>query len=120
MFQIKGSQIYKSVADKIDVPYAPFAVSDSDDNDTAPLFVFELQAEDVRWNCSSPVFTNEGNAEPGFIILSVYKDADGHHFEFTQSISSQINGRLSISPDFKRARMSLSGTDIEQWYTFTA
>ena len=65
------------------------------------------------------MFTNRDNVEPGFIALSVFKDDEGYHFEFTQSSSSQVNGWLSVSPDFSKARMSLSGTDIEQWLTFT-
>lgn len=119
IFQIKGTQLYRSVADKIDVPYGPFAVGESDLKDAEPLFVLELQSEDVRWKESIPVYTNKGNVEPGYIELSVYKDEDGHHFEFSQYTSSQVNGRLTISLDLSRAIMSLSGTDMEQWLTFT-
>lgn len=119
VFQIEGTHLYKSVADKIDRPYGPFAVSDNDLKDSEPLFILELQAEEVRWCGSEPVYTNRDNVEPGYIVITVYKDEEGHHFEFSQSSSSQINGRLTISPDHARARLSLSGTDMEQWLTFT-
>ena len=79
----------------------------------------ELQSEEVRWKDSKLVYTNKDNVEPGYITISVYKDEEGHHFEFSQSISSQINGRLTISLDFSKAWLSLSGTDLEQWLTFT-
>ena len=118
VFQIDGTDLYDAVAEKIDIPYRPFAVSD-DEREGNPLFVMELQKEALLWQDSGPVFTNRDNVEPGFIALSVFKDDEGYHFEFTQSSSSQVNGRLSVSPDFSKARMSLSGTDIEQWLTFT-
>jgi hypothetical protein len=118
VFQIDGTDLYAAVAEKIDIPYRPFAVSD-DEREGNPLFVMELQKEALLWQESVPVFTNRDNVEPGFIALSVFKDDEGYHFEFTQSSSSKVNGRLSVSPDFSKARMSLSGTDIEQWLTFT-
>lgn len=119
IFQIKGAKQYKSVADRIDVPYGPFAVKGQEMDNEKPLFVLELQSEDVIWHESIPVYTNRDGIEPGFTIISVYKDDEGHHFEFTQPTSSQINGILTISPDFSKARMSLSGSDIQQWLTFT-
>ena len=119
IFQIEGTDLYRTVADRIDMPYGPFAVSMDDQEIAESLFILELQERDVVWQDSSPVFTNKDNVEPGFITLSVFKDEEGHHFEFTQPGSSQINGRLSISPDLSKARMSLKGNDIEQWLSFT-
>lgn len=119
IFQIEGVRFYKPVAERIDLPYGPFAVSEDALSDTEPLFLLQLQKEEVQWNASEPVFTNNGKVEPGNIGLSVYKDENGHHFEFTQFTSSQINGKLTISLDYAKAWMSLSGTDIEQWLTFT-
>lgn len=119
IFQIRGTDLYKSVTDHMAVPYGPFAVNGQDAHERNPLFVLELQAQEVTWNRSEPVYTNRDNAQPGFIALSVYKDEEGHYFEFTQPSSSQINGKLSISHDFSTARLSLSGTETEQWLTFT-
>ncbi len=119
IFQIEGTYLYRTVADRIDLPYGPFAVSMDDQEIAESLFILELQESDVVWQDSCPVFTNKDNVEPGFITLSVFKDEEGHHFEFTQPGSSQINGRLSISPDLSKARMSLKGNDIEQWLSFT-
>lgn len=119
IFQIKGTQFYKPVADMIGVPYGPFAVNEDELNDAETLFVLQLQTEEVGWNASEPVFTNKGKVEPGNIGLSVYKDEEGHHFEFTQYTSPKINGKLTISLDYARASMSLSGTEMEQWLTFT-
>ena len=119
IFQIKGTQSYKPVADRIGIPYSPFAVSENDLNGADPLFVLELQSEEVRWNDQEAVFTNKDTVEPGYVVISVYKDEEGHHFEFSQSASSQINGRLTISLDYTRAWLSLSGTEMEQWLTFT-
>ena len=107
IFQIKGTQLYKPVADRIGMPYGPFAVSENDLNGADPLFVLELQSEEVRWNDQEAVFTNKDTVEPGYVVISVYKDEGGHHFEFSQSASSQINGRLTISLDYARAWLSL-------------
>lgn len=119
IFQIKGTQEYKSVADRIQIPYGPFAVSENELNGADPLFVLELQSEEVKFENLELVYSNKDHVEPGYVVISVYKNEDGHHFEFSQSASSEINGRLSMSLDYAKARMSLSGTDLEQWLTFT-
>ena len=119
MFRIKGTDLYSSVSERMDVSYSPFAVKEDGPDEPSPLFILQLQTQDVTWKESAPVYTNRSNPEPGFIMLSVYKDDEGHHFEFTQPSSSSINGRLSVSLDFSTARLSLSGTDVEQWLTFT-
>lgn len=64
------------------------------------------------------VYSNKGNAEPGFIELSVFKCAEGHYFEFTQPMSESINGRLFVTSDFRNARLFLAGSEIERWLTF--
>lgn len=100
--------------------YSPFEVVDDGEFCDGEKLVFhmtlirEVYAEDM-----SLIYTNADSVEPGFVLLSVYKRIQGHYFEFTQPGSDAINGRLSISSDLKRACLSLEGSPLHQWLTFT-
>ena len=64
------------------------------------------------------VYSNKDSVEPGYIVLNVYKDEQNYYFEFIQPVSDKINGYLAISLDYKKASLSLVGSDVEQWFTF--
>ena len=117
IFHIEGSHIYKPVADRIDFPYGPFVLEEKDSGNEKPLFTFRLQ-EELDWGEAQLIYSNKDTVEPGFVTLAVFKNENGHHFEFTHPFSGQVNGRLSISLDFSEAKMSLHGSEIEQWLTF--
>lgn len=63
------------------------------------------------------VYSNMGEAEPGFIELSVYKCDGGHYFEFTQPGSDYVNGHLCIDNDFACAKLYLRGNEWQQYLT---
>lgn len=85
-----------------------------------PAFEVEL-CDDIRdFGGCEFVYSNRDSVEPGFLEITVYKSEEGHHFEFRYPHSEEVNGRLSISKDYKRARFTLSGAQGHQWYTFNS
>jgi hypothetical protein len=96
-------------------PYGPFETEDKDE------CAFRLTVcNDVEIGKSELVYSNKDNVEPGFTTISIYKDNTHHYFEFTHPGSKIINGILSISLDFKTARLSLYGSELQQWLTFNS
>lgn len=103
------------VWERMSEPYDPFEV----DGDSAGDVVFTLEVCNELAAFTAPmVFSNKDMVEPGFQTINVYKDEKGHYFEFTYPMSDEVNGRMSVSSDFKVANLSLSGTEMMQWYTF--
>ena len=101
--------------DRAKGPYGPFEVAE----DVSGDMLFSLSVCDDAKNISAPlVYSNRDTVEPGFIILNVYKDDKGHYFEFVQPMSDEVNGWLSITDDYKTAKLALSGSEIEKWLTF--
>ncbi len=120
--------------ERMEDAYGPFEVSDvqagvHDESGVAEetLFCITIHdskeigdglSEDSKENMTF-VYSNKGTVEPGFVELSVYKNPSCHYFEFTQPMSETVNGRLRIDRNWKKAELSLSGTDIQKWMTFT-
>ena len=94
--------------------YVPFEVQGGDS-----LFRIMVQDDLARDDSMVEVYSNKGSVEPGMIELKVWKNDIAHFFEFTQPGSDVISGRLSIDKDFKEASVSLTGSQIQQWLTFT-
>ena len=95
--------------------YGPFEVAEEDAGDN---LLFSLSVCDGMEPFSAPmIYSNRDSVEEGFIILNVFKDENGHYFEFVQPYSNEVNGRLSITHDYKTAKLSLYGSEIEQWLT---
>lgn len=102
--------------DRVQGPYAPFEVQEEDAGDN---LIFSLDVCDKVEILSAPmIYSNRDSVESGFIILNVYKDDSYHYFEFRQPYSNDVNGRMSITHDYKIAKLSLYGSDMEQWLTF--
>lgn len=97
--------------------YGPFEVDAHLDSDL--LFHAQVCPECCRPEGMSLVYSNAEDVESGYVIHDVYKGEAGHYFEFTQPYSKSVNGKLFISHDLKNASMSLHGTGLETWYTFT-
>ena len=103
-------------------PYGPFEeTSESEAGQDEGSCAFRLTVSDnVQIGESELVYTNKGKVEPGFITISIYKDNTNHYFEFTHPGSDIVNGILSISLDLKTARMTLAGSEVQQWLTFNS
>ena len=114
LFEI-GADAGSALWDKAKESYGPFEVTE----EVSGEILFSLSVSDGVQHFSAPlVYSNRDTVEEGFIILNVYKDDKGHYFEFVQPRSEEINGWLSITDDYKTARLSLSGSGIERWLTF--
>ena len=101
---------------RMDEPYTPFEVAADQEDET--LFTVDV-VEDIEEFTAPLIYTNRDTVEPGFLIMNVYKDENGYCFDFSYPGSESVNGRMSISNDYKSADLSLSGSEIVQWYTFT-
>lgn len=103
--------------ERMDESYVPFEVA----SDLTDEKIFSLAVGDEVTAFTAPlVYTNKDTVEPGFMTLNVYKDGNGYYFDFSHPGSDIVNGRMSISSDYKTAKLSLTGSEIVQWYTFTA
>lgn len=118
IFGIEGTELYKAVLDKIDVPYGPFDVTGKSEPATEDLLFNLVLCKELHFEGAELVYSNKDTVEPGFIALAVYKNEAGHYFEFTQPGSCSVNGRLWISTDYAQAKLSLDGTELAQWLTF--
>lgn len=96
--------------------YGPFAV----DSDQIRRFTLSVSEMVEMPSDAVHAYSNREDVEDGFIILDVFRSAEGHHFIMSQPRSVEPNGRLFVSADYSRAEVSLHGTRIEQWLTFTA
>ena len=96
--------------------YGPFIADDSEERcfSLSVCGPAELPSDAVS------VYSNREDVEEGFIALDVFNSPQGHHFLLTQPSSSEPNGRLTVSLDYSQAKVSLHGTRMEQWLTFTA
>lgn len=82
---------------------------------------FSLVVKDtVEVTGKAPVYTNRNDVEEGFLILDVFRTPEGHYFELTNPGSSQVNGCLLVSPDYRNASLALHGNRMEQWYVFNS
>lgn len=95
--------------------YGPFEIDPAGD----PRFALQV-VDKVNPDGVELVYSNRDDVEPGFIALNVYRSSAGHFFEITQPSSSDVNGCLFIDSSLSEARLSLNGTEIQQWLTFTA
>ncbi len=76
--------------------------------------------ENVEVSGKTAVYTNRNDVEEGFLILDVSRTPQGHYFELTNPGSSQVNGCLLVSSDYRNAELSLRGNRLEQWYVFNS
>lgn len=102
--------------------YGPFEIPLDSDAQCGSRVAFDVEVcDDIKEFCSSDiVFTNKDKVEPGFMEISVFKTETEHQFELRYPDSELVNGRLSVSKDYKKARFSLSGSRGHQWYTFNS
>ena len=99
----------------METPYGPFLVTPEECADR--IFTLSL-SETVEVKDASLVYSNQATVEPGFVVMNVFKNPDGHYFELTHPGANEISCRLFISNDFKECRISLHGTDREKWLIF--
>ncbi|MBQ3612687.1 MAG: hypothetical protein II989_01205 [Bacteroidales bacterium] len=101
---------------KMEECYGPFEVS----SDTEGSQVFSLVVTDgIGQENLTPVYSNVGDHEPGFIDLNVFTTDDGGHlFEFIQPMSETVNGRMKIDGRFAEAVLVLDGSRMHRWLTF--
>ena len=95
--------------------YGPFEVQTTEESE---LFCITVCGHFDINESSALVYTNKDHVEPGFIMLSVFKNDQGYCFEFTQPRSEHVNGRLFIDNSMKSARLTLEGSEFSQWLTF--
>ena len=101
--------------ERMKASYGPFEVVSEEEKDC----IFSLSiCEKIEAEGASLVFSNKTEVEPGFVAMEVYDTSEGYYFELTQPGSQEVNARLSISRDFKRAGLSLCGRNVEQWLAF--
>lgn len=99
----------------IKVPYGPFDVSGEEGEE----HIFTLTLYDmVEAEDASLVYSNKATVEDGFVVMDVYKTPEGHYFELTHPGAKEISCRLSISEDFKKAKVSLHGGKTARWLIF--
>lgn len=100
--------------------YAPFKTEGIpfETPESGPLFCLQVLDGVVRDASMTKVYSSKGSAEPGMIVLEVWRDGAGHYFEFTQPGSDTVNGRLHVDNELKEATVSLEGTRSQQWLTF--
>ena len=101
--------------DRMKMSYGPFEVVSQENEDC--IFSLLVCDETVAEGASL-VYSNKEDVEEGFIAIEVFRTPDGHYFELTQPGSPQINSKLIISDDFRTAKVSLAGRQIEQWLIF--
>ena len=102
--------------------YGPFEITLGPDAQCGSRIAFDVEiCDDMKeFRSSDLVFTNKDKVEPGFMEISVFKTETEHQFELRYPDSELVNGRLSVSKDYKKARFSLSGSRGHQWYTFNS
>ena len=118
IFQIRGIGDCMSVLERYGVSYGPFVYDGHGQADEELLFDMELSCDAVEWEGAEKVYSNDRDVEAGHIRTVVYRGAKGHYFEFSNPQGSQVNARLAVSDDFRSARLSLHGNDIDQWAVF--
>lgn len=101
--------------DRMKMSYGPFEVVSQENEDC--IFSLLVCDETVAEGASL-VYSNKEDVEEGFISIEVFRTPDGHYFELTQPGSTQINSKLLISDDFRTAKVSIAGRQIEQWLIF--
>lgn len=107
----ESSFLWKRIA----FSYGPFEIRE--ETDSGHIFSLSL-IDEVIVKDAELVYSNRETVEPGFVIMDVYKNTDGHFFELRHFSSSQTNCRLFISSDFSEASVSLYGSQTEQWLIF--
>ena len=107
----ESSFLWKRIA----FSYGPFEIRE--ETDSGHIFSLSL-IDEVIVKDAELVYSNRETVEPGFVIMDVYKNTDGHFFELRHFSSSQTNCRLFISSDFSEASVSLYGNHTEQWLIF--
>lgn len=101
--------------ERMKMSYGPFEVVSVEENDC----IFSLDVcERTEAEGASLVYSNRSEVEEGFVVMEVYSTPEGHYFELTQPGSPQINARLSVTADFRKAVLSLAGRPVEQWLAF--
>lgn len=103
--------------ERMKVSYGPFEVVSDNVNDC----IFSLAVCDrTEAEGASLVYSNKADVEPGFVAIEVFSTSDGYLFELTQPGSPEVNARLSVSSDFRKAALSLAGRLSEQWLAFNS
>lgn len=101
---------------KMEECYGPFEAGPDVSGD--PVFSLVV-TDDIDTGNLTPVYSNVGDHEPGFIDLNIFRtDDDGHFFEFIQPRSETVNGRMKIDGKFADAMLVLSGSHMHRWLTF--
>lgn len=118
IFKIRGIENYRSVLDRYGVSYGPFVFMDYGLSNENLLFNLELICNAVVCEKAEKIYSNDKDVEAGNIKTVVYRNADGHYFEFSNPQGYQVNARLAVSSDFRSAKLSLHGNDTEQWAVF--
>lgn len=113
LFEIK-MDADSSIWTMMEESYGPFEV-----NAVCSEYLFRVEVCDVvDCNGAEHIYSNKDTVEPGFITMDVFRNGSGYFFQFIQPGSKQVNASLYISNDYKNAKLSLSGTEILQWYAF--
>lgn len=99
--------------------YAPFEKQSQEVSGRIPLFSVKICDKAVEGS-GEQVYSNEGKAEAGFITLRVSKSDSGYFFLMTQPNSNTVNARFFVNADFSHAELSLHGSKMLQWLSFTA
>lgn len=118
IFQIRGFGNCKPVQQRYEVPYGPFVHEGHGSGEDNLLFDLEIKGDAVAWGAVEKIYSNEKDVEPGYFMMTVYKNGDGYCFELANHSSDRINARLAVNGDFKSAQLSLHGSGMEQWLLF--
>ena len=100
---------------RMEMSYGPFETLSEENEDC--IFSLSVCEETVAEDASL-VYSNKADVEEGFITMEVFRTPDGHYFELTQPGSREVNARLLIGNDFRRAAVSLKGHPLAQWLIF--
>lgn len=95
--------------------YSPFETS----SDSPLIFTVTLK-DYVTLEGACRIYSDEGSCEEGFMALEVCKSDKGFLFNMIQPGSDEPNARLYVSSDYSKAELSLHGSRLLQWLSFTA
>lgn len=118
IFRIRGIGSCRSVFERYEASYGPFVFDSNGHTGEGLLFDLELTCDAVEWEAAEKVYSNDRDVEAGNIRIVVYRGAKGHFFEFSNPQGPQVNARLAVSDDLTQARLSLHGSDTDQWAVF--
>ena len=98
--------------DRMIQSYGPFEATP----ENIPECAFSLRlCEEVVAIDPKLVYSNRETVEEGFVLIDVYKTADGHYLELTHPGSSELNCKLLFDNDCRKAQAALYGKTHEQW-----